>query len=87
MNAKFWELKSEFAHVRVELNLEGNGPRVTITDLKTMASIDLDPLELESLAWVSHDDLAPIVNPSFRWYDENASIDRQLRGLGISNAK
>ena len=87
MSTNSWELKSEFAHVRVALNLDGNGPRITITDLKTMAFIDLDPLELESLAWVNHDDLAPIVNPSFRWYDENSPIDRQLRGLGISNAK
>lgn len=28
------ELKSEFAHVRVELNESGNGPRLMIEDLK-----------------------------------------------------
>ena len=41
------ELRSEFAHVRVEVDTTANGPRLMIQDIKTGATTYLDPLELE----------------------------------------
>ena len=64
------ELRNEFAHVRVEVETAGNGPRLKIEDVKTGVSTYLDPLELESLAWMRHADLSPLLNPSQgRWRD------------------
>ena len=76
------ELKSEFARVRVELDEAGNGPRLMIEDMKTGQRMFLDPLELESLAWASHSELAPFLNPAVRW-DDRPSLRGPLRGLGI----
>lgn len=65
------ELKSEFARVWVELDTSGNGPRLLIQDLKTAKRIYLDPLELETLAWMRHEDLAPFLDPGHRrWRDD-----------------
>ena len=65
------ELKSEFARVRVELDTSGNGPRLLVQDLKTGKAIYLDPLELETLAWMRHEDLAAFLDPGHRrWRDE-----------------
>lgn len=68
-------LRSEFANVMVELDDGANGPRLKIYDIKGQKGIYLDPLELESLAWVEHDDLAVIIDPSFRrWVDERLGL-------------
>ncbi len=65
------ELKSEFARVRVELDTSGNGPRLLVQDLKTAKTIYLDPLELETLAWMQHEDLEPFLDPAHRrWRDD-----------------
>jgi hypothetical protein len=76
------ELRSEFAHVRVELDESANGPRLMIEDLKTGQRVYLDPLELESLAWADHAELAPLLNPAVRW-DDRPGLRRPLRGLGL----
>jgi hypothetical protein len=66
------ELKSEFAVVEVELDVSANGPRLKILDKRTGRTTYLDPLELESLAWARHQDLAPLVDPSLgRWRDDS----------------
>ncbi len=57
------ELANEFARVRVEKDVAANGPRLMIQDIKTGKQIFLDPLELESLAWAVHEDLAPLLDP------------------------
>jgi hypothetical protein len=74
------ELKSEFARVRVELDTSGNGPRLLVQDLKTSKTLYLDPLELETLAWMRHEDLAQFLDPAHhRWGDEDGyDIDKLL---------
>lgn len=54
------QLTSEFASVEIALDVSGNGPRLKITDLRSGQIGYLDPLELETLAWMGKDDLAPI---------------------------
>jgi hypothetical protein len=64
-------LKSEFAHMQVSVNRSANGPRLEIQDLRTGQTFYLDPLELESLAWSRHEDLAVLLDPSYRrWREE-----------------
>jgi hypothetical protein len=61
-------LENEFASVEVELDTDGNGPRMKIVDLRTGHVGFLDPFELETLAWLSKDELAPFFDPSrTRW--------------------
>lgn len=65
------ELVSEFAAVRVTVDHEGNGPRLRIEDLKTGQVGYLDPLELETLAWLPEGGLHKLLDPSHsRWRDE-----------------
>jgi hypothetical protein len=47
------ELSSEFASVEVSIDDDGNGPRLKVVDLKTGQVGFLDPLELETLAWLA----------------------------------
>ena len=63
-------LRNEFAHVDVGLHATGNGPRLRITDVKTGASVLLDPLELERLAWASHKQLGCLLDPGHSWDTE-----------------
>lgn len=70
------ELSSEFARVRVSLDLDGNGPRLRVEDVRGGACIYLDCLELEALAWSTHDDLAPLLDPSYRrWRTLEHAVD------------
>ena len=50
----------------LSLDNDGKGPRLKITDLSTGMFVCLDPLELESLAWVRHEHLAYVVRPAYR---------------------
>lgn len=64
------ELTSEFASVEVTVDDDGNGPRLRIEDLKTGQVGFLDPLELETLAWLPEGGLHKLLDPSFlRWRD------------------
>ncbi len=83
------ELKSEFAHVRVTIDSSGNGPRLKIEDIKTGQAMFLDPLELETLAWLRHEDLRSFMDPSSgRWmdpgHDFEESIARMLSRFEVS---
>jgi hypothetical protein len=49
------ELANEFATVTVRVVATGNGVRLRIESARLGRSIDLDPLELETLSWQSHD--------------------------------
>ena len=64
-------LKSEFARVTVELDNRANGPRLMVRDDFSQRAIYLDPLELASLAWCDHEDLAPFVDPGRITPDED----------------
>ena len=73
-------IRSEFAAVEVEADYdEANGPRLKILDLQTGRTNYLDALELESLAWTSHEALEPLLNPSrSRWRDEETvTVDQE----------
>lgn len=80
-------IRNEFAYVSVELDPESNGQRLKICDLRSGQVGYLDPLELESLVWSRHEDLATILNPSYRrwpgsgnelsdWSDEDGPVGR-----------
>ena len=64
------ELTSEFGSVRVSLDEHGNGPRLRVEDLRTGQVGFLDPLELETLAWLPEGGLHRLLDPSLhRWRD------------------
>jgi hypothetical protein len=68
-------LKNEFAHVSVKLDRSANGDRLLIKDIRTGKTSYFDPLELESLLWVTHKDLTTLLDPSqTRWIDEADDI-------------
>ena len=75
-------LKSEFARVTVELDNTGNGPRLMIRDDWAERAIYLDPLELASLAWCEHQDLAPFVDPGRITPEEEEGEDNLAAMLG-----
>jgi len=58
------ELSSEFASVTVEVDRRGNGPRLRIENQQNRRVVYLDPLELASLTWLTHEHLGPFLDPS-----------------------
>jgi hypothetical protein len=66
-------VRNEFAVVAVTVRDAGSArPRLLIEDLRTRQTVELDALELESLAWSQHRDLAPLLDPSrTRWANSN----------------
>jgi hypothetical protein len=71
------ELSSEFASVAISLDDDGNGPRLRIEDLKTGHIGFLDPLELETLAWLPEGGLHKLLDPSLlRWRDGTHTSDQ-----------
>lgn len=71
LNGSGGELGSEFATVEVAIDRSGNGPRLRITDLRTGHVGYLDPLELETLAWLPEGGLHKLLDPSLlRWRTE-----------------
>jgi hypothetical protein len=70
------ELASEFAAVALTLDTAGNGPRLRVEDLRTGHVGFLDPLELETLAWLPDGALHGLLDPSLhRWRDDGV-LDR-----------
>ena len=49
------ELANEFAAATVQVVPTGHGVRLRISSARLGRSIDLDPLELETLTWQTHD--------------------------------
>ena len=65
-------VRNEFGVVSVEVCGPQGRERLKIADLRTSAAVELDPLELESLAWASHRDLATLLDPGrTRWRPEH----------------
>ena len=63
-------LESEFATVEVKVDHHGNGPRLRVEDLRTGQVGYLDPLELETLAWLPEEAMQKLLDPSaHRWRD------------------
>ena len=60
------ELANEFAWVRLEKD-DGvaNGPRLMLRDMRTGRTMYLDPLELEAISWMGHQELLSLLAPAF----------------------
>jgi hypothetical protein len=59
---------SEFAQVSVNVDDEGNSPRLRLEDLRTGRVRYLDALELETIIWLPAGKLAQLLDPSAdRW--------------------
>jgi hypothetical protein len=70
-------VRNEFAVVSVEVHGGPGRERLRIEDLRAHAVVELDALELESLAWASHADLAPLLDPGrSRWRSEHVLEER-----------
>lgn len=69
------DLRNEFAAVRISVDHHANGVRLAVTDLRTGRVNYFDPLELEALAWVEHDELTEFVRPSRRWINDTDAPD------------
>lgn len=68
-------LRSEFAVVRVSPDRSANGDRLRIEDLRSGRTIHLDPLELERLTTIRHEDLTYVVSPDREWSSGVAPAD------------
>ncbi len=65
-------VNSEFAQVAWRTDLEGNGPRLRLEDLRTGRVRYLDALELETIIWLPEGRLDTVLDPSFhRWRETN----------------
>jgi hypothetical protein len=64
------EIANEFASVVVRRVETRNGVRLRIQSPRLQRSIDLDPLELESLTWQSHDLFTRLLGQPFGPEDE-----------------
>jgi hypothetical protein len=65
-------VNSEFAQVAWRTDLEGNGPRLRLEDLRTGRVRYLDALELETIIWLPEGRLDTALDPSFhRWREIN----------------
>jgi hypothetical protein len=76
-NGRAWlSVSSEFAMIELSISVTSTGPRVVISDPETEQSIALDPLELEALTRLSHEDFGPLILD--RWPDVDALLDPTL---------
>jgi hypothetical protein len=61
-------VESEFAQISVNIDGEGNSPRLRLEDLRTGRVRYLDALELETIIWLPPGKLAQLLDPSAdRW--------------------
>lgn len=70
-----FDVDTEFASVRIELDGSANGPRIRVWDRRSGANRYLDPLVIEGLAWAADDELIALVDPSKRWVLEGERSD------------
>jgi len=64
-------VESEFAQVSVNIDNEGNSPRLRLEDLRTGRVRYLDALELETIVWLPEGKMAQLLDPSAdRWRGE-----------------
>lgn len=77
-------LRSEFAVVQVSVDRSANGDRLRIQDLRSGRVFHLDPLELERLTTIRHQDLTYVVSPArgewFNGTDLLSAPDPRLNG-------
>jgi hypothetical protein len=71
-------VNSEFAQVAWRTDLEGNGPRLRLEDLRTGRVRYLDALELETIIWLPDGRLDTALDPSFhRWREAPREAPRE----------
>jgi hypothetical protein len=62
---------SEFAQIAVSIDVDANGPRLRLQDLRTGRVRFLDALELETIVWLREENLTSMMDPSAdRWRDD-----------------
>jgi hypothetical protein len=76
------QLASEFASVKLSRDDAGNGPRLRIEDLHTGHVGFLDPLELETLAWLPAGALHRFLDPSLHRWREDGVLERDALARG-----
>ena len=65
-------IDSEFAQVAASLDVDANGARLRLQDLRTGRVRFLDALELETIVWLRDDHLSALLDPSAdRWRDDS----------------
>jgi hypothetical protein len=64
-------LSSEFGSVALEVDTRANGPRLRIENQHNRRVIYLDPLEVASLTWLTHERLGPFLDPSQTGWSSN----------------
>jgi hypothetical protein len=57
-------LENEFGSVAVSVDHTANGPRLRIENRQNGRVVFLDPLEVASLTWLTHERLGPFLDPS-----------------------
>lgn len=63
-------LRSEFSVVRVAVDRSANGDRLRLEDVRSGRVFWLDPLEIERLTTISHEDLTYVVTPArSEWFN------------------
>jgi hypothetical protein len=61
-------ISSEFAQISVSFDTAGNSPRLRLEDLRTGRVRYLDALELETIIWMTDEQLTALIDPSAgRW--------------------
>ncbi|KRE39564.1 hypothetical protein ASG73_00930 [Janibacter sp. Soil728] len=69
-------VRNEFAVVSIKVVGPPGRTRLRIEDLRTRQTIDLDAIELESLAWLTHRDLSKFLDPSAtRWTNQTPEME------------
>ena len=68
------EIGNEFAWVIVERDDKGLSPRLKITNKRSGTEGYLDPLELEILSTLRHEDLKPLMDPGFEGWDDDRGL-------------
>ena len=70
------ELASEFGSVLLEVDRRANGPRLRITNQQNQRVVYLDPLEVASHTWLTHDRLGPFLDPSQTgWSSDEGALE------------
>jgi hypothetical protein len=70
-----FEIANEFAAVVVRRVDTHNGVRLRIESVRLQRSIDLDPLELETLTWQSHELFSQLLEHPFGPEDGSERAD------------
>lgn len=65
------EINNEFAAVTVAIDRTGNDARLRIEDKRSGEAVFLDALQLETLVWVTGEQMNALLDPRRRWGDDD----------------